>query len=125
MFKTLESYRTPPGYGFPRCYFRELFNIPLVSVSWQVNHTMSCCHSCVPFHYPQKETQSLYLHYKAWLSQSAHILPNPRHIPFTEARLCSLQTVSSSGPLHMMMVSVPGTLSSSHTAVSVRTLIKH
>lgn len=92
MFKTLESYRTPPGYGFPRCYFCELFNIPLVSVSWQVNHTMSCCHSCVPFHYPQKETQSLYLRYKAWLSHPAHILPNPRHIPFTEARLCSLQS---------------------------------
>lgn len=94
MFKTLESYRTPPGYGFPRCYFRELSNIPLVSVSWQVNHTMSCCHSCVPFHYPQKEIQTLYLSYKAWPSHPAHILPNPRHIPFTEARLCSLQTLS-------------------------------
>lgn len=68
--------------------------------------SLLCWHSCMASYFPHKEIQSLYLDYKA-------LVTDPSSCPPTlsaQAFLFFTNTISSSGPLHMM-VSMPRTLS--------------
>lgn len=68
-----------------------------------------CCHSCMASYFPHKEIQSLYLAYKSLATNPSSCPPTHSAQAFHSGQaLFFTNTVSSSGPLHMM-VSMPRT----------------